>query len=64
MGAFDRVESAQNLVSTLRDIGLAPTVNNPPDKKTTVLVGPYSGDALLRAEARLDNAGLDHFRVR
>lgn len=64
VGAFDRVESAQNLVGTLRDIDFAPTVNNPPDKKTTVLVGPYSGDALLRAESRLDKAGLDHFRVR
>lgn len=64
VGAFDRVESAQNLVGILKDNGFAPTVNNPPDQKTTVMVGPYSGDALLRAEARLDNAGLDHFRVR
>ena len=64
VGAFDRVESAQNLVGILKDNGFAPTVNNPPERKTTVLVGPYSGDALLRAEARLDNAGLDHFRVR
>lgn len=64
VGAFDRVESAQNLVGTLKDAGFAPTVNNPPDRKTTVMVGPYSGDALLRAETRLDNAGLDHFRVR
>ncbi len=64
VGAFDRVESAQTLVNTLKDNGFAPTVNNPPDRKTTVMVGPYSGDALLRAESRLDNAGLDHFRVR
>lgn len=64
VGAFDRVESAQNLVGILKDNGFAPTVNNPPDRKTTVMVGPYSGDALLRAETRLDNAGLDHFRVR
>lgn len=64
VGAFDRIESAQNLVGQLKEAGFAPTVNNPPDRKTTVMVGPYSGDALLRAETRLDNAGLEHFRVR
>ena len=63
-GAFDREESAQRLVGILHDNGFNPTVNSPEDRKTTVMVGPYSGDALLRAEARLDNAGLEHFRVR
>jgi hypothetical protein len=48
----------------LRDAGFAPTVSAPPEGKVTVLVGPYSGDALLRAEGRLDTAGMDHFRVR
>lgn len=64
VGAFDRAESAQRLVGILRDQNFAPTVSSPPDGKTTVMVGPYSGDALLRAEARLDNAGLEHFRVK
>jgi cell division septation protein DedD len=64
VGAFDREESAQRLVGMLRDAGFAPTVSAPPEGKVTVLVGPYSGDALLRAEGRLDTAGMDHFRVR
>ena len=64
VGAFDREESAQRLVGMLRDAGFAPTVSAPPEGKVTVLVGPYSGDALLRAEGRLDSAGMDHFRVR
>ncbi len=64
VGSFKYVESAQKLVTVLRDNNFAPTVNNPPDSRTTVLVGPYSGDALLRAEARLDSAGLGHFRVK
>lgn len=64
VGAFDRPESAKRLVSMLRDAGFAPTVSSPPDGKTTVMVGPYSGDALLRAEDRLDRAGMDYFRIR
>lgn len=64
VGAFDREESAQRLVGILHDNGFNPTVNSPEGRKTTVMVGPYSGDALLRAEARLNNAGLDYFRVR
>lgn len=64
VGAFDREDSAQRLVGMLRDAGFAPTVSAPPEGKVTVLVGPYSGDALLRAEGRLDSAGMDHFRVR
>ncbi|MBZ9712145.1 SPOR domain-containing protein [Deinococcus multiflagellatus] len=64
VGAFDRVESAQNLVQQLRDLGYAPTVNAPEGRKVTVLVGPYTGDALQRTEGRLSANGLDHFRVR
>jgi len=64
VGAFDRVEGAQNLVGTLRDQGFAPTVNAPEGRKVTVLVGPFSGDALIRAEERLSSSGLDSFRVR
>lgn len=64
VGAFDRVESAQNLVGTLREQGFAPTVNAPEGRKVTVLVGPFSGDALTRAEERLTSSGLDSFRVR
>lgn len=64
VGAFDRPESAKRLVGMLRDAGFAPTVSSPPDGKTTVMVGPYSGDALLRAEDRLDRAGMDYFRIR
>lgn len=64
VGAYSSAERAQGIVGTLHDNGFNPTVNSPEGKLTTVLVGPYSGDALLRAEARLDNAGLEHFRVR
>ncbi len=64
VGAFDRVESAQKLVQQLRDLGYTPTVNAPDGKKVTVLVGPYTGDAVSRTEGRLSSSGLDHFRVR
>lgn len=64
VGAFDRVDSAQKLVQTLRDLGYNPTVNAPDGKKVTVLVGPYTGDAVTRTETRLSENGLDHFRVR
>ena len=65
VGAFDRVESAQNLVQQLRDLGYAPTVSAPEGRKVTVLVGPYENpDALTRTEARLATNGLDSFRVR
>lgn len=64
VGAFDRMESAQNLVQQLRDLGYDPNVNAPEGRKVTVSVGPYTGDALTRTEARLDENGLDHFRVR
>ncbi|MFC6800424.1 SPOR domain-containing protein [Deinococcus caeni] len=59
------MESAQNLVQQLRDLGYAPTVNAPEGRKVTVLVGPYENpDALTRTEARLATNGLDSFRVR
>lgn len=64
VGAFDRLESAQNLVQQLRDLGYNPTVNAPAGKKVTVLVGPYTGDPLTRTEARLGQNGLQSFRVR
>lgn len=65
VGAFDRVESAQNLVQQLRDLGYNPTVNAPEGRKVTVLVGPYENpDALTRTETRLATNGLDSFRVR
>lgn len=63
VGAFDRVESAQRMVALLRDQGYAPTVNAPEGKKVTVLIGPFSGEALIRAEENLDANGFDHFRV-
>ncbi|WP_034384847.1 SPOR domain-containing protein [Deinococcus sp. YIM 77859] len=64
VGAFDRVESAQRMVGMLREQGYTPTVNAPEGKKVTVLIGPFSGDALLKAEENLDANGFDHFRVR
>lgn len=64
IGAFDRVESAQNLVGQLREQGYAPTVNAPEGRKVTVLIGPFSGDVLTTTEAKLDANGFDHFRVR
>ncbi len=64
VGAFDRLESAQNLVQQLRDLGYNPTVNAPAGKKVTVLVGPYTGEPLTRTEARLGQNGLQSFRVR
>lgn len=64
VGAFDRQESAGRLVGMLRDLGFSPTVNAPEGRKVTVLVGPYSGEALLEAERKLDANGHDHFRIR
>lgn len=64
VGAFDRQETAQRLVARLRELGYNPTVNAPEGRKVTVMVGPFSGDALGRTEARLTANGLDHFRVR
>ncbi|BDP41089.1 hypothetical protein DAETH_10580 [Deinococcus aetherius] len=64
LGAFDQVESAQGLVSRLRNEGYAPTVNAPDGRKVTVLVGPFSGSALTNAETNLAASGHDFFRVR
>lgn len=64
VGAFDRQESAQSMVSQLKDLGYDPSVQAPEGKKVTVLIGPFRGDALLRTERRLDSNGIDHFRVR
>ncbi len=64
VGAFDRVESAQRLVGLLRDQGYAPTVNAPDSGKVTVLIGPFSGEAVTEAEEKLNANGFDHFRVR
>ena len=62
--AGDRRIPALGEVPLLRDLGFSPTVNAPENRKVTVLVGPYSGDALLEAERKLDANGHDHFRIR
>jgi cell division septation protein DedD len=64
VGAFDRQESAQRMVGLLSDLGYNPSVQAPEGKKVTVLIGPFSGDAVLRAESKLNDNGFDHFRVR
>ncbi|UWX64002.1 SPOR domain-containing protein [Deinococcus rubellus] len=64
VGAFDRQDSAQRLVGMLSDLGYSPSVQAPDGKKVTVLIGPFSGDAVLRAESKLNDNGFDHFRVR
>lgn len=64
VGAFEKEESAQRMVTKLRDTGFAPVVNAPEGNKVTVVVGPYGNQDLAQAEARLDQAGIDHFRFR
>lgn len=64
VGAFDRQDSAQRMVGLLGDLGYSPSVQAPEGKKVTVLIGPFSGDAVLRAESKLSDNGFDHFRVR
>ncbi|MFC4425766.1 SPOR domain-containing protein [Deinococcus navajonensis] len=64
VGAFDRVESAQTLVEQLRTEGFSPSVNAPEGRKVTVLVGPFSGDAIGEAQARLSAGGHESFQVR
>ncbi|AZI43347.1 SPOR domain-containing protein [Deinococcus psychrotolerans] len=64
VGAFDRQESAARLVGLLDDLGYNPSVQAPEGKKVTVLIGPFSGEAVLRAESKLNDNGFDHFRVR
>lgn len=64
VGAFEKEESAQRMVSKLRDTGFAPVVNAPEGSKVTVVVGPYGGQDLAQAESRLDAAGIAFFRFR
>lgn len=64
VGAFEKEESAQRMVTKLRDTGFAPVVNAPEGRKVTVVVGPYGNQDLAQAESRLDQAGIDHFRFR
>lgn len=64
VGAFEQEESAQRMVSKLRDTGFAPVVNAPEGSKVTVVVGPYGGQDLAQAESRLDAAGIAFFRFR
>ena len=64
VGAFDRQDSAQKMVGLLSDLGYNPSVQAPEGKKVTVLIGPFSGEAVLRAETKLNDNGFDHFRVR
>jgi len=64
VGAFDQAANAEPLVEKLRANGYTPTVNAPPGRKAKVLVGPFSGDALITAEENLHSLGLEHFRVR
>ena len=64
VGAFDRQESAQKMVGMLSDLGYSPTVQAPEGKKVTVLVGPFTGPAVVAAESKLSDNGMDHFRVR
>lgn len=64
VGAFDQQDRAQTLVQQLRDLGYEPSIIAPPGRKVRVLVGPYTGDALVRTENRLSQNGIEHFRVR
>lgn len=64
VGAFDSGDSAQRLVGMLSDIGYDSSIQAPEGKKMSVLIGPFSGDAVLRAESKLNDNGFDHFRVR
>ena len=64
VGAYNSIDAAQTTVDKMRALGYEPSVNAPANRKVTVLVGPFHGDALLRTERRLDANGQDHFRVR
>ncbi|AWN24050.1 hypothetical protein DKM44_13060 [Deinococcus irradiatisoli] len=64
VGAFDRQDSAQRLVGMLSDLGYSPSVQAPEGQKVRVLIGPFSGDAVVQAENKLNDNGFDHFRVR
>ncbi|MFC6591460.1 SPOR domain-containing protein [Deinococcus lacus] len=64
VGAFEQPEGAQKLVAQLRDEGFSPTVDAPEGERVTVLIGPFSGEAVTAAESQLDASGYDHFRIR
>ena len=64
VGAYNSTAAAQTTVSRVRDLGLEPSVNAPAGKLVTVLVGPFQGQALAAAEAKLQASGIDSFRVR
>lgn len=64
IGAFDDPDRAQQLVSDLQGQGFNPSVNAPEGERVRVIIGPFSGDDVTRAEARLDASGYDHFRLR
>ncbi|MFC4455736.1 SPOR domain-containing protein [Deinococcus sonorensis] len=64
VAAYNSVEAAQKFVGQVRSLGFDPTVNAPAGQKVAVLVGPFQGDALSSAEAKLKASGLDYFRVR
>lgn len=64
VGAYNSVTAAQTAVGKVRALGLEPSVNAPTGKLVTVVVGPYQGQALTNAEAKLQSGGIDSFRVR
>jgi len=64
VGAYNSTTAAQTAVSRVRDLGLEPSVNAPTGKLVTVVVGPFQGQALENAEAKLKAGGIDSFRVR
>ena len=64
VGAYNTTAGAQTAVERARALGLEPSVNAPAGKKVTVVVGPFQGQALVNAEAKLDAGGVDYFRVR
>jgi SPOR domain len=64
VGAYNSTTAAQTAVSRVRDMGLEPSVNAPAGKLVTVVVGPFQGQALIAAEAKLQSGGLESFRVK
>jgi len=64
VGAYNSTTAAQTAVARVRDLGLEPSVNAPSGRLVTVVVGPFEGQALTAAEAKLQAGGIDSFRVR
>ena len=64
VAAYQSEAAASKFVERLRGLGFEPTVNAPSGKLVTVLVGPYRGGALSRAQDRLKAGGLDFFQVK